>query len=177
MAQPFLGEIILFASDFAPKNYMLCEGQFLDAIQNNSLHTLLGDAYGSRPGQFALPDLRGRVAIGQGQGPGLSNYPIGKSAGEESLSLTVDQMPSHTHAVTVASAATSNAPVNLTLANESLSVPAGGFIYAPFDAAAQVNLLVGSVLVAGSSEPHLNVQPVLALAYCMAVVGTVPTPA
>src|SRR5262245_13970857 len=138
MAQPFLGEIVLLACEFAPMNYMLCQGQWLDTTQHGSLWNLIGDVYGgARESEFALPDLRGRVAIGQGQGPALPNYPIGKSGGAEEVFITEAHLAAHSHAVVIAATATSNRPAADTiLANEALSVQNGAFAYAPFSAAA-----------------------------------------
>src|SRR5947209_8060302 len=101
MSQPFLGMIILFCGNFAPRGYALCNGQLLAIAQNTALFSLLGTYFGGN-GQttFALPDLRGRVPVGTGQGPGLSNHDLGQLSGSEHVTLTTDQMPSHTHVVT-----------------------------------------------------------------------------
>src|SRR5437879_11862971 len=101
MSTPLLGSIIMFAGNFAPRGWALCNGQILPIAQNTALFSILGTTYGGN-GQttFALPDLRGRVPVGSGQGPGLSNYDLGQQGGSESETLTVNQMPEHTHAIT-----------------------------------------------------------------------------
>src|SRR3954470_22596670 len=97
---PFIGQIILFAGNFAPKGWAFCSGQLLSIAQNSALFSLLGTTYGGN-GQttFALPDLRSRVPIHAGQGPGLTNYVQGEQTGVENVTLTTPQLPAHTHAV------------------------------------------------------------------------------
>ena len=98
MASPFIGQITLFAGNFAPRGWAFCNGQLLSIAQNTALFSILGTTYGGN-GQttFALPDLRGRVPVHAGQGPGLSNYDLGQQGGAESVTLTTAQMPAHTH--------------------------------------------------------------------------------
>src|SRR3979490_2969928 len=105
MAQPYVGEIRMFAGNFAPAGWMVCEGQLLPISENETLFTLIGTTYGG-DGQstFALPDLRGRVPVHQGQGPGLGNFIIGKTDGVEQVTLTAQQVPAHTHAFAASSA-------------------------------------------------------------------------
>src|SRR4029450_14155051 len=100
MSEPFIGMIILVPYNFAPRGWAFCNGQILSIAQNTALFSLLGTTYGGN-GQttFALPDLRGRVAISGGQGPGLSNYTIGEQAGTETITLLTTQMAAHTHTV------------------------------------------------------------------------------
>ena len=97
--EPFIGEIKIFGFNFAPQNYQLCSGQLLSIAQNTALFSLLGTTYGG-DGQttFALPDLRGRMPIGQGQGPGLPNYVMGQLSGTTSVTLLTANLPAHTHA-------------------------------------------------------------------------------
>src|SRR5215213_5859350 len=98
MADPYIGEIRMFAGNFAPRGWALCNGQLLSISQNTALFSLLGTMYGGN-GQttFALPDLRGRVPLHFGQGPGLSNYVEGEVGGTETVTLTTGEMPSHNH--------------------------------------------------------------------------------
>src|SRR3954468_23228168 len=100
MSEPFLGEIRMFGGNFAPRGWAFCNGQILSIAQNTALFSLLGTTYGGN-GQttFGLPDLRGRVAVSAGQGPGLSNYSLGELAGSESVTLTSANMPAHNHSV------------------------------------------------------------------------------
>src|SRR4051794_18692844 len=99
--ESLIGSIAMFAGNFAPRGYALCAGQLLSIAQNTALFSILGTTYGG-DGRvtFALPDLRGRVPIHVGQGPGLSNYDLGETGGTETVTLTVNQMPSHAHVVT-----------------------------------------------------------------------------
>src|SRR5689334_21806331 len=100
MAEPFLGQICIFGFNFAPNGWAFCQGQLMPIAQNTALFSLLGTQYGGN-GQttFALPDLRGRVPLGFGQGPGLSPYTIGEQAGVEAVTLVQGQMPQHSHLV------------------------------------------------------------------------------
>jgi microcystin-dependent protein len=102
MSDPYLGEIRMVAFNFAPQGWQQCWGQIMSIAQNSALFSLLGTIYGGN-GQttFALPDLRGRSAVGMGQGLGLSNIDIGQIAGTENVSMTINNMPAHTHAATV----------------------------------------------------------------------------
>ena len=99
-SSPYVGEIILIAFNFAPAGYAFCDGQLMPISENETLFQLIGTTYGG-DGQttFALPDLRGRTPIGSGQGPGLSNYVIGEAFGTEGVTITISQMPAHTHAI------------------------------------------------------------------------------
>lgn len=96
--EPFIGEIKIFGFNFAPPNYQLCNGQIVSISQNTALFSLLGTTYGGN-GQttFALPDLRGRMPIGQGQGPGLPDYMMGEVSGTTNTTLTTANLPAHTH--------------------------------------------------------------------------------
>src|SRR3954469_21155899 len=100
MTDPFLAEIRMFSGNFPPVGWAMCDGQLMPIRQNTALFSLLGTTYGG-DGRvtFGLPDLRGRVPINAGQGPGLSNYSLGEVAGTESVTILQSQMPAHTHAV------------------------------------------------------------------------------
>src|SRR5262245_2996958 len=119
MSQPYIGEIRMVGFNFAPLGWALCNGQLLAISQNTALFSLLGTTYGGN-GQttFALPDLRGRIPIHQGQGPGLSNRVLGEVGGQESVALTSQQMPAHTHALLASpSPGTTISPVGSTWAS------------------------------------------------------------
>src|SRR5881397_854326 len=106
MAQPYVGEIRIFAGNFAPAGWMFCEGQLLPISENETLYQLIGTTYGG-DGQdtFALPDLRGRAPIHMGQGPGIfNNYILSETGGAEQVILNLDQLPTHTHAAGASSA-------------------------------------------------------------------------
>jgi microcystin-dependent protein len=169
MATPFIAQISLFAGTFAPRGWMFCNGQMLSIAQNTALFALIGTTYGGN-GQttFALPDLRGRVPLGTGLGPGLSNYSLGQQSGTETVTLLSTQIPAHNHALQASTAA----PSTPTPANASL--PTGSSrIYAAGGASQTLNpTSIGS---AGGSQPHPNMQPYLALNYIIAVEGIFPS--
>ena len=121
MADPFLGMIALVPYNFPPRGWTFCNGQILAISQNTALFSLLGTTYGGNGvTTFALPDLRGRVPLSSGQGPGLSNYDLGELSGTENVTLTTNQMPIHTHALGVsAKEGTSESPVGAVPAAES----------------------------------------------------------
>src|SRR5271156_6356425 len=113
MSNPFLGQITLFPYIFAPYGWALCEGQLLSISQNTALFSLLGTQFGGDGrSNFALPDLRGRAPMGQGQGPGLASYSVGSQQGGGQVTLTAATIPSHSHGFPAfATAATTNAPI------------------------------------------------------------------
>ena len=170
-AAPFLGEIMLFAGNFPPRGWAFCNGQVLAISQNDALYALIGTTYGG-DGQstFALPDLRSRVPIHMGQGPGLSNYIIGQKAGTESVSLTSNQLPQHSHAANAITIGTSSSP-----AGQFPSSDPGGNVaqYKTGAANAQMNAL--AISGSGGGQPHLNLQPLLVLNFCIALEGVFPS--
>jgi microcystin-dependent protein len=165
MSTPFLGMIATFGFNFAPRGWAMCNGQILAIAQNTALFSLLGTTYGGN-GQttFALPDLRSRVPTHMGQGPGLSSYALGQTGGSESTTLTVNQMPAHTHTVEAASTFTSKNPSN--------RYPAGGGAYGDTGDTAMNTTVVGTT---GGSQPHENLQPYLTLNTCIALQGIFPS--
>jgi len=165
VAQPFLGQIMLFAGNFAPRGWALCNGQILSIAQNTALFSLLGTTYGGN-GQttFALPDLRGRVPNHAGQGPGLSNYVQGQVGGEESVTLNTNQIPPHTHTQPATNGLQStNRPNN--------ALPAEGGVYA--------NESDGSAFhptsSTGGGQPHDNLSPYLTVNYVIPLEGIYPS--
>ena len=170
MSDPFLGEIRLFPYNFAPRGWAFCNGQILSIAQNTALFALIGTTYGG-DGRvtFALPDLRGRVALSSGQGPGLSDYILGQQAGDEAVTLTASQLPVHNHAV----AANNNQGGG---ARPQGRVPgrfSTGTGYATASNGAQMS--PETITPTGGSQPHTNVQPYLALNYCIALEGIFPS--
>jgi microcystin-dependent protein len=170
--EPFLGEIYLSGINFAPRGYALCSGQILSIAQNTALFSLLGTTFGGN-GQtnFALPDLRGRVPVGAGQGPGLSNKTLGEVAGEEAVTLIATQMPAHSHALNaVTDAGDVSAPTNAFLANtgaldkEYKSTPGTSTSMNP-----------AAIGVSGGSQPHDNMPPYLVLNMYIAMEGIFPS--
>jgi microcystin-dependent protein len=167
---PFVGEIRLFAYNFAPAGWAFCRGQLMQISQNTALFSLLGSTYGGNASTtFALPDLQESVAMGAGQGAGLSNRDLGEEGGESTVTLIGAEMPSHAHAL-VGSA--SNGASGTPLPSESLSVSEGGAVYK-----AKVANPVGlgnELATSGGSLPHNNMQPYLSLNYAIALQGVFP---
>jgi microcystin-dependent protein len=174
--EPFVGQITLFPFNFAPIRWALCQGQLMPITQNTALFSLLGTFYGGDgKTTFALPDLRGRVPVGQGQGPGLSFYDIGSVQGGEAVTLLASQIPSHSHPFpAVAAQATTNAP-NGALPAQGHGSGRGAFpvnTYAALQTA--VPLASGQVALAGGGQAHNNLQPYLTLNWCIALQGIFP---
>jgi microcystin-dependent protein len=156
----------MFAGNFAPRSWAFCQGQILSIAQNTALFSLLGTTYGGN-GQttFGLPDFRGRVAVGTGQGPGLQSIQLGEIAGEPSHTLTTGEMPAHLHQVVGSSEdATKKNPIG--------AVPAatGGSSYTT-----DANGVMGTVTPTGSSQPHNNMQPYLGMNYIICLEGIYPS--
>lgn len=171
-ADPYLGEIMLFASNFAPRGWVECDGRLLDIASYEALFNIIGTTYGGDGfSTFGVPDLRGRCIISQGTGPGLSSRVIGEVLGAESVALTANQLPGHTHNA-IATSAAADTP---TLA-QRLPAVAESPAYATFNNA-PIELASSAVSNAGGSQPHNNRQPSLALTYCIAVEGVFPSPA
>jgi len=183
---PFIGQIILLSFSFPPKGWALCNGQLLPINQNQALFSLLGTTFGGN-GQttFALPDLRGRVPIGVGVSG--SNPLLGESAGTETASLTVNQLPAHTHAVDItaltAAARCRNGAANLPTPGGNTFAIATPPATLAYSSTVDANMQASTVSFAGSaptadagtSQPHENLQPFLVLSYCIALVGIFPS--
>jgi len=170
MANPYLASITLFAGNFAPSGYQFCDGQILAIQSYSALFSLLGTNYGGNgTSTFALPDLRGRVPIGFGQGAGLSNYVFAQSGGSESHTLALPQMPAHTHAINaVANAGASTTPAG--------NLPAiGGKPDYYSTASANTTMSASMVGIAGNSQPFSILSPYLAISYIIAIVGIYPS--
>jgi len=177
---PYIGEIMMFAGNFEVRGFAFCNGQLLSIAQNTALFSILGTTYGGN-GQttFALPDLRGRIPMQFGQGPGLSNHSLGQVGGTETTTLLTTQMPAHSHTMGVSSVAGNSAtPVNgvpaLTTAvvtgnEENVSVK-------NFSTAAPNNTAAaGAIGIAGGSQPHSIVNPYLAINFQIALEGIFPS--
>lgn len=175
MAEPFIAEIKMFGGNFAPRGYAFCQGQLLPIAQNTALFSLLGTTYGGN-GQttFGLPDLRGRVPVGTGQGPGLSPVDLGEMAGERNHTLTSNEMPAHTHVAVVqanSGAGNSTSPTGATPAASSTR----DAVYST--AAPNTNMAGGVVSVSntGGNQPHNNMQPYLGMSFIIALEGIYPS--
>lgn len=168
MTNVFVGEIRLYGFNFAPRGMALCNGQLLSIAQNTALFSLLGTNYGGNGvTTFGLPDLRSRVAIHQGQGPGLSSYVIGEQAGTETVTLLQTEMPAHNH---LHNASNSDATDSSPQGNVPAVIPSGGYTATP-----NTQMNAQSIANAGGSQPHNNIQPFLTLNYCIALVGIYPS--
>ena len=170
MANPFLGDIRLFAGNFAPRGYAFCSGQLLSIAQNSALFSLLGTTYGG-DGQttFALPDLRGRAPMHQGTGPGLTPRTIGESLGSEAVTLTGNQIPAHGHSQ---------------FASLNAATPAAGPTGAPASStttafygtgAPAIDMSSSAVGAAGGNQPHDNMAPYTVLNFIIALEGIFPS--
>jgi microcystin-dependent protein len=177
MAEPFLSQIEAFPFGFAPRGWAICAGQLLPINQNQALFALIGTYYGGNgTSTFALPDLRGRVALAFGQGVGLSPYVIAQQAGEEAHTLTASETPTHTHTINAANNGTTG---GTNVPSGSVTLGAG---YASETGSPAVNvyssgsptIAMGSLGAAGG-QAHENRMPYLALNYCIALQGVFPT--
>jgi microcystin-dependent protein len=165
MAQPYVGEIRMFAGNFAPAGWMFCEGQLLSISEYETLFQLIGTTYGG-DGQstFALPDLRGRLPIHQGNG-----FTLAETGGVESITLTVNQIPSHAHALL---AAATNGNQVSPLAN----VLANSFNITPYiNDVANGNMNAAAITSVGGSQPHSNFQPYLCVDFIISLFGIFPS--
>lgn len=172
---PYLGEIMLVPYTFCPAGWVEADGRQLSIGQYSALYSLFGTAFGSGGGTFAVPDLRGRVPQGVGQGPGLQNYALGQALGAESLTLTGSYLPQHTHTLYASSGAPA---VGTPTGNALATYPAAVKVYATGGSAPNAPFTAASVSMAGSSSPILNTskyQPTLTLRYCIATQGAYPS--
>lgn len=164
MAEPFLSEIRIMSFGYAPRGWAMCNGQLLPINQNQALFSLLGTTFGGN-GQtnFALPDLRGNVPIHVGSG-----FTLGEKGGQQSHTLTISELPTHTH---VANASTNNAD-NVIPTDNVFGIVAG--LYGPPNNL--TSLQPAAVTNVGGSQAHLNMQPFLVLNFCIALQGIFPSP-
>jgi microcystin-dependent protein len=169
MSEPFVGEIRMFAGTFAPRGWAFCDGQLLAVSQNDALFSLFGTIYGGDGRTtFSLPDLRGRIPIHAGTGPGLSPRRLGAKGGSESITVTVEQLPSHTHSWHAsADLASTRDTANAVLAQ---SVPD---VYT--SRRADIHLDASTVGNTGGSRSHPNVMPFLCVHFIVALFGIYPS--
>lgn len=180
MSDPFVGQIEAFAFNFAPKGWAQCNGQLLSIQQNAALFSLLGTYYGGNgTSNFALPDLRGRLAVSQGLSPGGSTYGIGESVGTETVTLVQTQMPAHSHTLNAVNnglnggtgVPSSTVQLGSGIDKKSGSTTAAS-IYAPSNGP---QVAMESLLPSGGSTPHSNMMPYLTINYCIALIGVYPS--
>ncbi len=168
MAQPYVGEIRMFAGNFAPAGWMFCEGQLLPISENETLFNLIGTTYGG-DGQstFSLPDLRGRIPIHQGNG-----FILAETGGAEEITLTVNQIPAHSHpALGSTNTGTGTAPLSNVLCN---LVSATNSAYGTDNPQTPISPL--SISSVGGSQPHTNFQPYLCVDFIISLFGIFPSP-
>jgi len=177
MSSPYIGQIMIFAGNFAPAGCAVCQGQLMPISENDAMFNLLGTTYGG-DGQttFGLPDLRGRAPLHMGQGSGLSSYVIGQNGGVESVTLTTQQIPTHNHTAQIStSPGNSASPNNTILANEAIGLAAANaFSYNAFGGT-QSTLAPVTLSSTGGQQPHENRQPLLVLNYIISLFGVYPS--
>lgn len=172
--EPFIAQIMLFGGNFAPRGWAFCDGQLLPISSNSALFSIIGTSFGGDGRTtFALPDLRGRVPMHAGHGPGLTPRQIGQKVGVEDVALIETQMPNHSHEILVASAAASSArPAGDAIATANIFVDNN-----PSDPATQPSIALNSRTVsnAGGGQQHENMQPTLCINYIIALQGIFPS--
>jgi microcystin-dependent protein len=176
--EPFLGQISIFGCNFAPVGWAFCQGQTLSIAQNTALFSLLGTSFGGNGvNTFLLPDLRSRAPVGFGQGPGLSSYVIGETGGGETVPIDSASYPAHSHGLfAAASAATGNMPGGLIEAEGQTGGRGGAINLALYSASGTATTLAPASVTAaaGGGLPHNNLEPYLALNFCIALQGIFP---
>ena len=172
MSEPFLAEVRILPFNFAPAGWAVCAGQVLPISQNTAVFSLLGVNYGGNgTTNFALPNLQGQVAVGAGQGPGLSPYSVGQTGGTETVTLVANQLAAHNHpASAIHDAGNSYSP-----AGDSWSADGANRAKLYRSADPTVPMGANAVSPAGGNQPHTNLQPYLVLNYCIALVGVFPS--
>lgn len=178
MSEPFVGEIRMFAGNFAPRGWAFCDGQLLAVSQNDALFSLYGTIYGGDGRTtFGLPDLRGRIPLHQGAGPGLSQRRIGSKSGAETETLTINQLASHTHDFfALTSPATSASPDGKMIAKSEPDTGEPSTRPEMFEADFQDDQLTsGSISHTGGSRSHTNLMPTLCVNFICALFGIYPS--
>jgi microcystin-dependent protein len=172
---PFVGEIRLFGGDYAPEGWLLCNGAAVSISTYQALFSLVGTIYGGDGvTNFALPDLKGRVPIGSGQGVGLQNYPLASFGGSQTQSLTTANLPSHTHSLNVSNtlASTSTPGSGVTLG--TLADPMRFYVDSSQPVTATVNFSTNAISTVGGGVAHNNTMPMLAMTYIICWEGLYP---
>lgn len=170
MSEPYIGEIRMVGFNFAPRGWALCDGQLVSISQNDALFSVLGTSYGGNGSTtFSLPDMRGRIPIHQGQGPGLSPRPLGQKSGAENVSLTQAEIPAHEHSGLQAQDVTAHSH----LAANNMIADSGRepLFTEPTDL---IEVPGGTVQNAGGSQSHNNMMPAAVIHFVIALVGIYP---
>lgn len=167
MSDPFVAEIRIVGFNFPPKGWAFCDGQLMPISQNTALFSLLGTFYGGDgKSTYQLPDLQGRMPMFWGQGPGLSDRVIGESAGVESVSLLISEVPSHNHSLLAATGSVTDKPAGASLGSAS-NLPY-------VNVAPDTTLAATALTVAGAGSPHNNMPPYLTMNFVIALQGIFP---
>lgn len=175
MSEPFLGEIRMFAGNFAPRGWAFCNGQILPIAQNTALFSILGTTYGGN-GQttFALPNLQGQVPVQWGSAPGGSSYSLGQTGGSENVTLLIGQVPAHSHPVNASNTASTPSVVGAVPA--TIPAPRGGTATNSYAASGDGTTMNPQMVgPAGGSQPHANMQPYLCVSFIIALNGIFPS--
>lgn len=180
MSEPFIGEISMFGGNFAPRGWSFCSGQLLSIASNTALFSILGTTYGGDGRTtFALPDLRGRASVHPGNGPGLSNRRLGERFGTEQVTLTANQLPSHTHTATgQAKCKNGNGNTDKAAGNvwsEDLGTSSATYSSNSADGLMATDSVQVTVEGTGGGLGHDNVQPCLGVNYIIALTGIYPS--
>lgn len=173
MSQPFVGEIRMFAGNFPPAGWGLCQGQLLPISENQTLFNLIGTTYGGDGlDTFALPNLNARFPVHSGTGPGNVTFTIAEAGGADSVTLTTSQLPAHSHPVTAGGAATT---ATATGAYPGVWADAPYTANTPAPPTPDTALAPQQVAAQGGSQPHENRQPFLAMTFIISLFGIYPT--
>ncbi|WNC13646.1 tail fiber protein [Brevibacillus brevis] len=168
MAEAYIGEIRLFAGNYAPPGWALCDGRLIPIAQNTELFSLIGTNYGGDGvNTFALPDLRGRIPVGTGNLNNGTPYLLGSRGGVERVTLTLNQIPNHTHTIAAESASGADTPVGNTWAVQPQTSYSKSLD-------SLVDMSVEAIASAGGNQPHDNMMPSLGLSFMIALVGIFP---
>jgi microcystin-dependent protein len=173
MSDPFVAEIRIFAGNFAPTGWALCNGQLMPISQNTALFSLLGTTYGGDgKSTFALPNLQGSAPIAAGQGPGLPDYVLGEASGTDKVTLLATEIPAHSHLLQVQPTTADNNHPDPTLV---LANAVGGGLYNDAASGTPAQMSFNMLGITGSSFPHNNMQPFLVMNFIIAMQGVFPS--
>ncbi|ESS66647.1 microcystin dependent protein MdpB [Methyloglobulus morosus KoM1] len=170
----YIGQIIMFAGNFAPTNWAFCNGQLLSIAQNTALFSIIGTTYGGNgTTNFALPDLQGRVALHAGNGAGLTPYVLGEQGGAEAVTLTLPQIPAHNHSLMANSG---NGDQLSPSGNVSATVNDGARTQYPgYSTTPNAAMSAAAISPTGGNQPHTNIQPFLAVNFIICLQGIFPS--
>lgn len=172
----YLGEIKMFAGNFAPRGFALCNGQLLSISQNAALFSILGTTYGGNgTTTFALPNLQGRLPMHFGNGPGLTPRVLGEEGGEESVTLLTSQMPAHTHMLAASTAPVPDAPSPENNFNGITTDPNSGSSYNTYNTTKNAAMNPAAISITGGSLPHDNMPPFQCVNFIIALTGIFPS--